>query len=80
MAICLRGIRRLFFEKGEIYVDEMWGVRDGSIWFSSFQEGVSAIRDGEIVHCYRSSERPLGKFLRLEMRATDGLISRLAAA
>lgn len=77
---CLDDYPTLFFENGNVHVDEMWGVRDGHIWFSSNAEGVSAIRNGEIVHCTYGRERPLGAFLRLEMRLSDSLMARLTAA
>lgn len=77
---CLDGYPTLVFESGEIVVDEMWGVREGRIWFSSFSGGVSGFRDGEYVHQYHATTRKLGQFLRLEITSDDELRQRLIAA
>ena len=73
----LEGYPTLVFEKGRVDIDEMWGVKDGNVWFSSYAGGVSTVREGEIIHCFHMSERPLGKFLTLEIRATDDLLARI---
>lgn len=73
----LEGYPTLVFEKGRVDIDEMWGVKDGNVWFSSYAGGVSTVREGEIIHHYNGREKSLGKFLRLEIRATDDLIARI---
>lgn len=73
----LEGYPTLIFEKGSIHVDEMWGIKDGNVGFSSFESGVSTVCEGEIIQHCDGREKNLGKFLRLEIIKTDKLIERI---
>ena len=73
----LEGYPTLVFEKGTIHVDEMWGIKNGNVGFSSSESGVSTVREGEVIQHCNGREKPLGKFLRLEITATDDLIARI---
>ncbi|RIV79544.1 hypothetical protein [Pelagerythrobacter aerophilus] len=71
----LIGCPTLNFENGSVGVDEMWGVRDGRVYTSSFSGGL--VEWSAEAACYErlvyGSVRPLGGLVSIEFTLTDEL-------
>jgi len=71
----------LVFERGDIYVDEMWWIRNGNVGTSSFSFGVSsANHEGDQIRHYRFSETNLGKWLAIEFTPSSEIAEALGIA
>lgn len=67
----------LQFENGSMNPDEMWGVRDGHLWTSSYQGGLLNYEEGQYVRSYYGSQTKLGQLVSVSFTLDEKLTKAL---